>query len=212
MCTLDTNYLVESGTCEEMIPMRRQKPAFKNCTPTGQRRRGLSTTLCLTVICGVLAAFAAADLAAAQSYGVLYTFTGTPDGASPLQSNLLDVNGTFFGTTNTGGDYGFGTIFQLSGLGEETVLYSFTGGTDGAFPDAGLVRDSAGNLYGTTEHGGNLSCAIGNSIGCGVVYKISSTAQLSVLYAFTDKTDGAWPQGLVMDSAGNLYGTDCFWR
>jgi uncharacterized repeat protein (TIGR03803 family) len=183
---------------------------FKNCASHVSGKRGLSKAICLTVLCCAVTAFATAELATAQSYRVLYTFAGTPDGASPIQSDLIDVNGTFFGTTNAGGDYGFGTIFQLNGLGEETVLYSFTGGTDGAFPDAGLVRDSAGNMYGTTEHGGNLSCAIGNSIGCGVVYKISSTAQFSVLYAFTDKTDGAWPQGLIMDSVGNLYGTTAF--
>jgi uncharacterized repeat protein (TIGR03803 family) len=83
--------------------------------------------------------------------------------------------------------------------GAEAVLYSFMGGTDGGFPEAGLVRDAAGNLYGTTNRGG----AFEN----GVVFKLDATGKETVLHTLTER-DGADPvSGLVMDRAGNLYGT-----
>jgi uncharacterized repeat protein (TIGR03803 family) len=145
--------------------------------------------------------------AQAQTFKTLYRFTGTPDGSGPFQTNFLDINGTLYGTTYGGGTFGYGTVFKLSLQGQETVLYSFTGGTDGSGPNAGLVRDSAGNFYGTTQNGGDLSCVLtGFPIGCGVVYKLDTTGTQSVLYSFTGGTDGTLPQGLVIDSAGNLYG------
>src|SRR5580765_1926277 len=74
-----------------------------------------------------------------QTFRVLHTFTGSPDGVRP--TSLLEVNGSLYGTTSRGGRYGFGTIFKLSSQGTESVLYSFTGGKDGANPTA-LARDS----------------------------------------------------------------------
>lgn len=97
----------------------------------------------------------------------------------------------------------------------ETVLYTFTGGTDGAWPLAGLVRDQAGNLYGTTDNGGALSCGEGIPLGCGVVFKVNPAGQETVLHAFNGGTDGATPglgSGLFRDAAGtwdlagNFYG------
>ena len=84
-----------------------------------------------------------------------------------------------------------------------TVLHSFSGGTDGAYPQAGLVMDKAGNLYGTTFNGG--------SSGCGTVFKVDTTGNETVLHSFTNcftNSDGGEPYaGLVRDKAGNLYGT-----
>ncbi|MBZ5703745.1 MAG: hypothetical protein LAN63_00155 [Acidobacteriia bacterium] len=102
---------------------------------------------------------------------VLYSFTGTPDGASPYGGLIRDREGNFYGTTRGGGAYGYGTVFKLDTAGRETVLYSFAGGTDGAYPNSTLVRDAAGNLYGTTNFGGDLSCLGGWS--CGAVFKIT---------------------------------------
>jgi uncharacterized repeat protein (TIGR03803 family) len=97
-------------------------------------------------------------------------------------------------------------VFKLDPLRKETVLYAFTDGADGAFPYAGLVRDAAGNLYGTAAFGGIFNSAC--QYGCGVVFKIDDTGQYSVLYSFTGGSDGAQPfAGLLLDSAGNLYGT-----
>ena len=155
----------------------------------------------LVVLAG---AFSAAH---SQTFDTLYSFTGTPDGSGIGQSNLLDINGTLYGTTSFGGVYGFGTIFKVTSSGKETVLYSFTGGADGASPSSGLTRDKSGNLYGTTLTGGDLNCSIINGFppGCGVAYKFDENG-LTPLYAFTDAADGAIPQGLVLDAAGNLYG------
>jgi len=130
---------------------------------------------------------------------VLYSFTGGNDGGNPFAGLIQDSAGNLYGTTNGGGQAGAGVVFKLDTNGNETVLYSFTGGNDGAFPQAGVVLDSAGNLYGTTPFGG--------SAGAGVVYKVDPTGQETVLYSFTGGVDGANPfAGVVRDSAGNLYG------
>ena len=86
------------------------------------------------------------------------------------------------------------------------MLYSFTGGADGANPQAGLIRDFRGNLYGTTISGGNRVC--GAAPDCGVVFKLSPTGEETVIYAFTGGADGGIPlAGLIKDAKGNLYGT-----
>jgi len=88
---------------------------------------------------------------------VLHSFGGTSDGAFPMSSLIKDGKGNLYGTTNGGGAHGAGTVFRISAKGKETVLYSFAGGQDGAFPQAPVVRDLAGNLYGTTSSGGKSS-------------------------------------------------------
>jgi len=145
----------------------------------------------------------------------LYSFTNTTaDGRTPTIGPLIqDAAGNFYGTTQNGGDYncivffarGCGTVFKLSPSGQETILHSFTGGTDGAQPLAGLVADTAGNLYGTTYVGGT-GC---NGGGCGTVYKVSPAGIETVLYRFTGGTDGSTPYSVVLaiDAQGNLYGT-----
>jgi uncharacterized repeat protein (TIGR03803 family) len=135
---------------------------------------------------------------------VLYTFTGGADGGNPVGGVILDSAGNIYGTTADGGTpsgfSGNGVVFTLTPAGQETVLYTFTGGTDGSTPDAGLVFDSEGNLYGTTYQGG--------ASGYGVVFKLDPSGKYSVLYNFTGQADGGNPiAGVVLDAAGNLYGT-----
>jgi uncharacterized repeat protein (TIGR03803 family) len=139
-------------------------------------------------------------LDAAGRETVLYSFTGGSDGGYPFAGLIRDSAGNFYGTTNGGGSAGAGVVFKLDAKGNETVLYSFTGGSDGANPYAGLMRDSAGNLYGTT--------AVGGSASAGVVFKLDTAGNETVLYSFTGGSDGGYPlAGLIRDSAGNLYGT-----
>ena len=137
---------------------------------------------------------------------VLYSFTGYPDGARPEAVLFRGGAGNLYGTTTYyGGAFLWGTVFKLDTTGEETVLYSFTGGTDGGYPVGGLLRDSAGNLYGTTVDGGEGSgCYYG---GCGTVFKVDRTGKETVLHSFSVGTEGQYPvKGLVRDAAGNLYG------
>ena len=131
---------------------------------------------------------------------VLYSFAGGADGEEPRGSLYIDRNHNFYGTTVVGGPSTFGTIFRLDASGQETVLYSFTGGTDGGEPYAGLTADDAGNLYGTTWIGGDF--------GMGVVFKMTAAGQFSVMHSFSGP-DGAYafPGPLVLDKEGNLYGT-----
>jgi len=135
---------------------------------------------------------------------VLHSFAGAPtDGAFPVSGLIRDKAGNFYGTTRFGGASDFGTVFKLDSTGKETVLYSFTGGDDGGDLQAGVVRDSAGNLYGTTIEGGTF--------GVGVVFKLDPTGKETVQYHFTGGADGALPYArLVRDKAGNLYGATAY--
>jgi uncharacterized repeat protein (TIGR03803 family) len=133
-------------------------------------------------------------------YTVLYNFTGRPDGANPQAGVIRDSAGNLYGTTLGGGAWNAGTVYQLDTAGHERVLYGFVSGRDGAGPDASVIRDPEGNLYGTTYGGGAADA--------GVVYKLDATGHETVLYAFTGGLDGASPHsGVIRDSAGNLYGT-----
>lgn len=141
---------------------------------------------------------------------ILHSFTpqGTTDGDEPEGGLISDAAGNLYGTTASGGKAGWGTIFELSrnagGIWTEQLLYSFTG-TDGALPFAGLTFDVHGNLYGTTASGG--------ASGRGTVFELQPAAGGSwtekVLHNFSnDGTDGYTPYaGVVLDAAGNLYGT-----
>jgi uncharacterized repeat protein (TIGR03803 family) len=172
---------------------------------------GQVETLC-GVGCGVVF-----KLNPAGQETVLHTFTGPPDGANPLAPLVQDSAGNLYGTTELGGAgcyghisvYGCGTVFKLDRQGHETILYSFTQAADGGSPQAGLVLDPGGNLYGTTTNGGdNLFCKLGNGFGCGVVFKVDPLGNETVLYAFPSGAAGAVPfASLVRDAKGNLYGT-----
>ena len=98
---------------------------------------------------------------------VLYSFTGGADGWAPNAGVISDSAGNLYGTTVNGGTAGRGVVYKLDTAGQETVLYSFRGGADGAFPFAGVIRDSAGNLYGTTYVGGTRGLGRGVQAGYG---------------------------------------------
>jgi uncharacterized repeat protein (TIGR03803 family) len=142
---------------------------------------------------------------------VLYSFSGGTNGSYPFGSLTGDSSGNLYGTTSNTSSNGpsmdcigsGGTVFKLAKSGELSILYTFSGGSDGSSPCSGVIRDSAGNLYGTTRYGG-LNAG-------GVVYKVDSSGQETVLYNFCSQpncTDGNGPiAGVIRDSAGNLYGT-----
>lgn len=142
---------------------------------------------------------------------ILYAFQGGSDAASPQAGLIADKGGNLYGTTYYGGGTGCygdgcGTIFKLAPDGTETVLYAFRGGNDGEYPQAGLVADKAGNLYGTTSEGAGTGCF--DSDGCGTVFRLAPDGSLTVLHSFTGGSDGGEPEaGLIVDKAGNLYGT-----
>jgi uncharacterized repeat protein (TIGR03803 family) len=147
----------------------------------------------------------------AQTYRVLYTFNGTTDGANPEQVLLVrDSAGNLYGTASNGGVSGGGAVFKLDASGRETVLHSFTGGSDGRSPAAGVIRDDTGNLYGTAQLGGNTDCqTYGNyqREGCGVIFKVDSAGRFSVLYTFSG-AEGAFPTDSLLEVAsGTFYAT-----
>ena len=160
----------------------------------------------------------------------LYTFTGGTDGGAPSAGLIFDSSGALYGTTSFGGDpacaqgESCGTVFKLtlpaggSGAWKESVLYAFTGGSDGAAPEASLILDSTGALYSTTIGGGEFSstCGLGAGAGCGTVFKVTPPSggagpwTESVLYAFQGGGDGANPFTPVFMLGSNLYGTTVY--
>jgi uncharacterized repeat protein (TIGR03803 family) len=156
-----------------------------------------------------------APLALAQTYTVLYSFKNGPDGGFPAASLTLDNAGNLYGTADGGGFAGrgvcnrggCGVVFKLDPSGNETVLHTFNGYPGGGMPGAALLRDAAGNLYGTTAQGGTIACPW-KGWGCGVVFKLDPSGTETVLHTFTGRPDGAFStSSLISDSAGNLYGT-----
>ena len=139
----------------------------------------------------------------------LYRFAGGTDGSGPAAGVIFDKAGNLYGVTSGGGSGGSGTVFELihgkNGDWTKTVLYSFTGGSDGSSPDSVLIFDKAGNLYGTTPSGGSADN--------GTVFELTRGQtgrwREKVLHAFQGNTDGAQPlfAGVIFDGAGNLYGT-----
>ncbi len=138
----------------------------------------------------------------------IYSFTGGEDGATPSAALTMDTDGRLYSTTHNGGINDAGVVFALDREGEESVVHAFLDGEDGANTLAGLVRDPAGNLYGTTVAGGGFNPKCLGAFGCGVIYEISTEGEEIVLYRFQGLDDGKWPNGgLIRDEAGNLYGT-----
>ena len=149
----------------------------------------------------------------AWSRTVVYSFGAPGDAAYPYLGNLVfDAAGNMYGTTSEGGVFNMGAVFELVRAGggnwTERVLYSFAGGSDGSGPATGIAFDAAGNLYGTTEGGGNSGC--GNS-GCGTVYKLTPSGSgwaETVLHKFSGVSDGNDPVGgVIFDRSGNMYGS-----
>jgi uncharacterized repeat protein (TIGR03803 family) len=139
---------------------------------------------------------------------VLYSFSGGVDGGNAATGLVLDSHGNLYGTTVVGGTQTCGTVFELSPNAEswqETVLYNFGCFSDGKNPHGGVTFDKHGTLYGTTVSGGSGSGC--DSYGCGVVFALNGQSE-SVLHSFTGGKDGFGPGGgVVVDGAGNLFGT-----
>jgi uncharacterized repeat protein (TIGR03803 family) len=196
----------------------------------------------------------------ASTFKVVFSFD-FKNGSAPNGGLISDSEGNFYGTTQFGGPtYNRGVVFKLNAKGEETVLYSFTGQSDGGIPIGRLISDSAGNLYGITSSGGNPTCSCGTvfelkkdgklkvlhafkggtdgsqnqgqaelglvlvngdlygsasfggvsgcdgTLGCGVVFKVTLAGKETILHRFTAQADGGFPQDLIADQAGNVYG------
>ncbi len=143
----------------------------------------------------------------------LHNFGNGSDGANPAASLIFDATGNLYGTTSGGGAYGVGTVFELSptqgGGWTERKLHNFKNdGVDGAYPESSLIFDAPGNLYGTTEEGGNFNA--------GTVFELLPSQggnwTEKKLHSFrNDGSDGIRPYaGLIFDPAGNLYGTTVY--
>ncbi len=146
---------------------------------------------------------------------VLYAFAGASDGGAPVGALSLDASGNIYGAASLGGELsacdglGCGAVYELSpsstGLWTESVLYAFTGDTDGEYPQGALTRNRLGGLFGVTPAGG-AAC------NCGTVFEVSPNSEggwtKNILYAFAGGNDGSEPVGgLVLDKQGSLYGT-----
>jgi len=152
------------------------------------------------------------------SQKVLYSFgpNGGTDGILPTAPVIFDGSGNLYGTTHYGGAQGGGIVFELTpqsgGSWTETILHSFGASGDGNSVFAGLIFDSAGNLYGTTG-GGGAGTYCSQSTPCGVAFELSPQAggswKETILHSFgSSGTDGQTPAaGLIFDAAGRLYGT-----
>jgi hypothetical protein len=163
------------------------------------------------------------------SYTSLYSFKSGKDGYLPGGDLVFDTAGNLYGATSFGGGrgttcdpgyyQGCGTVFELSppktkgGKWIEKVLHRFAGGTDGAYPNGGLVLDSNGAIYGTAYAGSNLGCKTTISIGCGMAFELKPPATAGgawiekILHRFTGGDDGGGPNRLIFDAKGALYGT-----
>jgi uncharacterized repeat protein (TIGR03803 family) len=170
-----------------------------------------STTVPAACAAAMICAFSASPALAAHE-SIAYAFTGGADGGFPQGGVIADANGNFYGVTTSDGTGHNGVVYELSppATGQkswtQTTLYNFTGGNDGGIPQASLMIDKKGVLYGTTYAGG--------ANGEGVVFKLTPPAsgatawKEKVLWTFTGGNDGSEPSGtLIMDAAGNLYGT-----
>jgi uncharacterized repeat protein (TIGR03803 family) len=179
-------------------------------------RRSLLSVFLILPLAVVVWPVKSVDAQAASSGKIIYSFQGGADGEYPYSDLAIDAAGNLYGTTSQGGidcgGYGCGTVFELAHTKDgwtHQVLHKFASTSlrsspDGSYPTAGVVFDSSGNLYGTTESGGKS--------GCGTVFKLAPNSnggwQESILYAFGCNPDGRQPNGdLVFDSQGNLYGT-----
>jgi uncharacterized repeat protein (TIGR03803 family) len=192
-----------SPECLSIVP---QEDSMKSNQRMAKLGAALLTLITLTLLLP--------GVALAQSkLKTLHRFTIPNGGNHPHAGVIFDQSGNLYGTTYYGGHRDSGTVFKLApntnGSWTETVLYTFctlSQCADGALPQAGLVFDQAGNLYGTTSEGGEPSG------GVGVVFKLTPNKDGSwsenVIYTFTGQKDGGFPEaGLIFDAKGNLYGT-----
>src|ERR1700674_2423136 len=132
---------------------------------------------------------------APETFTLVHGFIGGSDGGQPQDGLVRDAAGNLYGTTTIGGGRcNCGTVFKLDSTGNKSVLYSFKGGTDGALPVGGVVRDLAGDLYGTTV-GGGAPC------NCGTVFRLDPNSNEIVMYRFHGGSDGAAPFAALLRDA-----------
>jgi uncharacterized repeat protein (TIGR03803 family) len=167
-------------------------------------------TMTMKMMAAALLLAFTSQLHAANNVTLMHSFTGSQDGAYPDSNLTMDAAGNLYGTTQIGGAYGAGTVFELTptpaGKWRFSVLYTFTGGADGGNPLGSLIFDAADNAYSTVSSGG--------ANGFGAVFELTAPAHKgkpwteTVIYSFQGNMDGAIPFGnLVFDAGGNLYGT-----
>jgi uncharacterized repeat protein (TIGR03803 family) len=141
----------------------------------------------------------------------LYSFTGGADGGQPSGSLIQASDGYLYGATLVGGASGAGAVFRTDTSGNITTLYSFSGGADGYGPAGSLIQSTDGYFYGVTRNGGDLACEILPTSGCGTIFRIDSTGNLTTLYSFTGGADGANPsEALLQGHDGFFYGTTLY--
>lgn len=179
-------------------------------TPYGAELEGGPPELEGTIY-NLLPPLTAASAAAGSlwTYQLLYQFGVRQNDGTYPHKFVFDPLGNIFGVTGRGGTFNEGTVYELSPSAQgwtETILYNFQGGTDGLIPKA-VVLDDAGNLYGTTEQGGNPGCAPFQ--GCGTIFELTRSGSVwtkTTLYSFNQNTDSGYPSALMRDSSGNLFG------
>ena len=173
--------------------------------PTVTPARNLQTLKILATAVVFLLSCTVATAAFAQTFTVLYSFTGGADGSNPSEGVVRDSGGNLYGTTQYGGSgncsqygvNGCGTVFKVTNQGTETVLYSFKGGSDGEYPWGGLALNKKGDLFGTTPNGG---------LGFGVLFSLDQDTE-TILHRFKGGTDGGNPYGGLTLDRRHLYGT-----
>jgi len=153
-------------------------------------------TGCVDDYCGTVF-----EISSSGRESVVHAFKGRPTDGSQPSAGVINVAGSLYGTTSTGGAYGFGTVFRIGSDGKEKVLYSFSGGSDGKDPEGGLI-DVGGVLYGTTQSGG--------SDGDGTVYEVDQSGHETVLHQFGGVRDGSLPRAGLINVGGMLFGTRAF--
>lgn len=168
---------------------------------------------CITAVFAFWLFLTVAPATSAQTFTVLYSFTGGADGSGPSEGLVLDSTGNLYGTTQNGGtgrcvqDFvsGCGTVFRVNNQGTETVLHSFQGGSDGEYPWGGLALDDHGYLFGTTVNGGTAG---NGGLGFGILFSLDESGTEHILHRFTGGKDGGYPSATpTLDRTGRLYGT-----
>jgi uncharacterized repeat protein (TIGR03803 family) len=180
--------------------MRKTQQTHHSTSPK-QLRAGSAVLLAIPLFCLLFAT----SSAQAQTYKVLYRFTGNRYTSGPIAGVIVDSAGNIYGTTQGGGSFNVGAVFRIDPQGKETVLHNFWGG-DGIYPNTRLIPSKDGSFYGTTDQGGapkGGAC----THGCGTVFRLDSNGKLTVLYVFKGGSDGREPSGLTRDQQGKFYGT-----
>ena len=163
----------------------------------GVTRQGANGPDCLGRGCGLVYELSPAQ--GSWTERIIYNFGLAPDSNIPEAGLIFDAYGNLYGTACGGGTYNHGTVFQMTTTGVENILYNFRDQSDGQCPDAALIFDAAGNLYGTASDGG--------ANGGGTAFELAPSNgswNFVLLYSFSYHS---LPSGLTRDSAGNLYGT-----